>query len=195
MELSVLTGLTHNHQHGRRVAQGLRECHRNERAIFPDCLELIWVLYQAKPHIGHLQVSGFTSRYQQETDERFNFDIAQTLAFYFCVYDSANQIIAGICLSLSDQREHICLQLFFDSQPCLVNFFVTGYVCKIIMYRVVPNMKCGLHILIQAQNIQYHANRKLLSKLFDEINLTFSPPVIDQTLGVSRDHMLKGFPH
>jgi hypothetical protein len=63
------------------------------------------------------------------------------------------------------------------------------------MYGVVPNMKCGFHILIQAQNIQYHAKRKLLSELFDEINLAFSPPVINQTLGVSGDHMLKGVPH
>jgi hypothetical protein len=142
-----------------------------------------------------LQVSGFTSRYEQETDERFNFDIAKTLAFYFCVYDSANQIIAGICLSLRRSKGAYMPATLFDSQSCLVNFFVTGYVCKIIMYRVVPNMECGLHILIQAQNIQYHANRKLLSKLFDEINLAFSPPVIDQTLGVPGDHMLKGFPH
>ena len=45
------------------------------------------MLNQAKPHVGHLKVGGFTSRYEQETDKRFNLDIAKTLTFYLCVND------------------------------------------------------------------------------------------------------------
>jgi hypothetical protein len=92
------------------------------------------------------KVSGFASRYEQETDERFNFDIGKTLTFYFCVYDSADQIIARDLPFAQRSKGAYMPATPLYSQSCLVNFFITGYVCKIIMYRVIPNMKCGLHI-------------------------------------------------